>query len=655
MVLLEEDDSDSQDEEIKDISISSASEGNANLQKISAKDAEKEMRYKMINKEEKNVRNARVIVIVAGVACAAAVGAAINIFAKQNDHANFELEVRKKNERPSESPMLTCIAKKILLTKFVIVLPTTQYNGFVSSIVSLVLLEIQFNFALMQQMSASVTATALNKGVVFPNHTESYFEISGGYVDGMGGVISVAYAPLVKAEEEREWAEYSVENKGWIEESARLRAVHPGHRDPLHGTIQDHEHNTYGRKLLDSDIVTPFIWRFEEEEDGRKVPETFVPGKVLAPLWQQTPAAPYEVNVNLLSDERVVTMYTAMAATNQSLLSAHSEITYLFDSLFGPNDKLVKLNPHNFLMEPVYSAFEESPVLVGFLIGVTAFKNMMDNVVQEGANNIIAVISDSCGSRDLTYELNGPISTFLGYEDLHDHRFDKYMHSVLLESYETIVEGMCVHELKVYPSAAFRATYDTNKPAVYTSVIAVAFIVTAALLLIYDRMISRRQEKTMNSAIRTSNLVSSMFPENVRDRLMEDALQDGGKTSILDAKGNPIAGVKTRPIADFFPEATIMFADISGFTAWASTREPVSETPANVSRLSTSTASLRTNSNLFCSLSSLTSSLKCSCCLKRCMVRSMHSQSAVAFSKSKPLEIVTLLYVEYLRHRNSMQ
>jgi class 3 adenylate cyclase len=29
-----------------------------------------------------------------------------------------------------------------------------------------------------------------------------------------------------------------------------------------------------------------------------------------------------------------------------------------------------------------------------------------------------------------------------------------------------------------------------------------------------------------------------------------------------------------RPIADLFPETTIMFADIAGFTAWSSVREP---------------------------------------------------------------------------------
>jgi hypothetical protein len=32
------------------------------------------------------------------------------------------------------------------------------------------------------------------------------------------------------------------------------------------------------------------------------------------------------------------------------------------------------------------------------------------------------------------------------------------MESVQFEAYETIVEGMCVHELSVYPSVALRAT-----------------------------------------------------------------------------------------------------------------------------------------------------------------------------------------------------
>ena len=32
--------------------------------------------------------------------------------------------------------------------------------------------------------------------------------------------------------------------------------------------------------------------------------------------------------------------------------------------------------------------------------------------------------------------------------------------------------------------------------------------------------------------------------------------------------------IDDQPIADFFPSCTVFFADIAGFTAWSSTREP---------------------------------------------------------------------------------
>jgi hypothetical protein len=93
-MVLQEEDSESVNE-ADAVSLSSTSGSGPLRDPPPVKDAEKEMRNKMINKEEKNVRNARFIVIVAGIACAAAVGAAINIFAHQNDQATFELEVRK--------------------------------------------------------------------------------------------------------------------------------------------------------------------------------------------------------------------------------------------------------------------------------------------------------------------------------------------------------------------------------------------------------------------------------------------------------------------------------------------------------------------------------------------------------------------------------
>lgn len=52
---------------------------------------------------------------------------------------------------------------------------------------------------------------------------------------------------------------------------------------------------------------------------------------------------------------------------------------------------------------------------------------------------------------------------------------------------------------------------------------------------------------------------------------MSDSPQREEKSAELDTSAEAVTG---RPIADLFPSATVMFADVAGFTAWSSTREP---------------------------------------------------------------------------------
>jgi hypothetical protein len=144
----------------------------------------------------------------------------------------------------------------------------------------------------MQQLSAAVTSAALMTGSVFPNVTLPHFEVEGGYIDGTGGIMAAAFAPLVKDEERSEWEEYSVLNEGWLAESARLKKVYQ--RDALHGTIQDHERN---RKLQSPEPPSPSIpTRIYRWENGMQVPEPSRPGQILAPLWQVSPASAPAVN-----------------------------------------------------------------------------------------------------------------------------------------------------------------------------------------------------------------------------------------------------------------------------------------------------------------------------------------------------------------------
>lgn len=95
------------------------------------------------------------------------------------------------------------------------------------------------------------------------------------------------------------------------------------------------------------------------------------------------------------------------------------------------------------------------------------------------------------------------------------------------------------------------------------------------------------------SAVKSSAIVSALFPTNVRDRLYDfdgtsprhtddpnhtekrSSLSTGRATNIeKDATSASVGNDRSRPIADLFPEATVMFADIAEFTFWSSTREP---------------------------------------------------------------------------------
>jgi class 3 adenylate cyclase len=104
----------------------------------------------------------------------------------------------------------------------------------------------------------------------------------------------------------------------------------------------------------------------------------------------------------------------------------------------------------------------------------------------------------------------------------------------------------------------------------------------------YDRFVRHRNTKIVYVAARSNAIISSMFPTEVRDRLFFERDEknagrnnNGQKASIQsklasEQHSNEESHTKNdgKPIADLFLETTILFADIVGFTAWSSVREP---------------------------------------------------------------------------------
>jgi hypothetical protein len=402
---------------------------------------------------------------------------------------------------------------------------------------------------LVTQLANTLTSFAVVKNVTFPYFTLDHFEVIGGYVDGMGGIMGAAFAPLVRAEERKQWEEYSVNNQGWVQVSKHLKEVDQFHQDALHGTIQDHEHDRRLRAELEESTISPVLYRWD---NGTKVELAESVGHVHAPVWQVSPPYAGTVNVDLLQDPFISRLYNQMRSMDRSVLSSPTPITDLFGFLFDPEEAALKPHPYAFILQPVFDSFETNKTLVGILIAVTSYENLLDKLMADGTSGIICVIHDSCGVADISFGLEGREATFLGYADVHDPRYDSYKVSTPVELYENVTADMCFHTLDIYPTATLQASYETNKPALYTSVVALAFLVTTILLIVYDRLVTRRQEKTMASAIRSGKLVASLFPSNVVDRVMQDAQSQDGSTKKSSYCDESESGFyKSRPIADF--------------------------------------------------------------------------------------------------------
>jgi hypothetical protein len=179
-------------------------------------------------------------------------------------------------------------------------------------------------------------------GSTFPFHTEHEFEITGGFVGGMGGFMASAFAPLMKSEERDQWEEYADANQNWVENSMYLNQVQADHRHALHGTIEDHEDD---RRLQsnETESISKEIFRWES---GEKVVESSQPGQILAPLWQVSPADYSVVNVNLLSYPRIADLYETMLKANHAVMSSCTEIEDVVRRSSSKVPRTTQVAPH---------------------------------------------------------------------------------------------------------------------------------------------------------------------------------------------------------------------------------------------------------------------------------------------------------------------
>jgi len=474
----------------------------------------------------------------------------------------------------------------------------------------------------------SITAFAISSGAEWPNITVPHFELRGETNNHLSGAIQITLAPLVSSSRKPGWETYAMAHQSWLAESLRLREEMSDTARRLVNKDKEDTVDNDGNTVVSP--ITNEVWHHNNTkgligDDGSTA--------LYAPVWQQSPAPTRDtsvVNFDLLSVPVFQMAYRALWETEKPVIFAASDSgSLLEDSGAVDGDYMQKNQTHSFLMSLVHPFFAPEHRFgdaVGLLVAVLPWDTYFVDIFPEGFSGIVVVLWDRCGVDHLTYLINGPDAIFLGKGDLHDTEFDNTMVAADFAPFLSPNQQLCQYELRIYPSVELEDENQTNQPIVFTISVVLVFFLTAMVFVLYDYLVQVRENQVVVTHTRTSAIVSSLFPSNVRDRILQDAkeqaeqelMKNGKRGSLMALRTNfhddrtetdGIQAFSTKPIADLFPETTVLFAgkwsygrfsvraeypdivgcvrvlthillllatnpDIVGFTAWSSIREP---------------------------------------------------------------------------------
>jgi hypothetical protein len=455
----------------------------------------------------------------------------------------------------------------------------------------------------------------------WPFVTVPHFEVRGDTARLETQTEIFAFAPILYNETDKDaWSSYSVANQDWLQDSYD-RAVQTYASDPMAYAI-------YSAAIENKKNPPDEVYRVEGDWD-LTVEDS--PGPWL-PLWQISPPPPqsYPINFNMLSSPDFNVLFENMIRNNGPVMSERlirhpmfTRLVHQYDDITPVNNlsnyhhdpshdeegrRLQSINATStaivdeshtdngnfFILYPIFDTFDGEPIrkIMGVFLSLIRWDWILTDALHEGTSELLAVINNNCGEQVYSYNVTSTVATLIGPGDQHDPQYSDDKISTPLNEYLTGVTdgGMrCEYTVDVYPTLVFREAYSSNQAIIYTTILGLAFAFTALFFVFYVRIVQRRQSKVMATAARTNAIVTSLFPSNVRDRIMKDAeeavnnnremvpfLPGMGEApkkklkSFLDEEApvneDQLVMFKTKPIADLFPETTVMFADLVGFT-----------------------------------------------------------------------------------------
>jgi class 3 adenylate cyclase len=487
----------------------------------------------------------------------------------------------------------------------------------------------------LEMIALSFTSYASDRNREWPSVTLPDFAYKAATFRDLTGSQALGMMPVVTVENRRLWEGYTEVNAGeWIQEGLRAenrtdlpisrRSLQPSQKD-VRNLQQDDNAPSFSNGVS-VDIFN--VQEIKNEGISLTFPQTETSDGPYYPMWQHSPVARGLVNFNMISQPEFRTSMEACVDSEKAVLGPAADLSdngFWAQTVLGhwEDESEVSPEPFSLIWFPIFDGFHTSNdrMLVGMVSAISYWSRFFADVLNDEARELNIVIQSDCG-QTITYHVNGPNITFYGYGDFHDPNYDDFeiSHVVAIERKGTQFNSeFCPHTIRVYPSDATQDYYTTKNPRIYTLVVVIIFMFGFLIFIAYDVIVELRQRRVMKTANENRAVVASLFPAAIRERMFskrksyaesEDfvdgfeiipnadgtltaAPQEQSPTDPLNATQQKDAkdpstrirnflseneGRKSKdekPIADLFPNTTVMFADIAGFTAWSSQREPI--------------------------------------------------------------------------------
>ncbi|CAJ1939123.1 unnamed protein product [Cylindrotheca closterium] len=377
----------------------------------------------------------------------------------------------------------------------------------------------------------------------------------------------IFYAPLIPASSNiilKEWTNYSIQNQNWIDEALMERGW-----DAVTTQIPNEIYS-----------YSTAVSRFDN-----------LLNRVVAPIWQVSPVPTNRSIINLdvltipvLSNLR----RTLSSSPSKATMSASYDARLLRNFIENEEDgeqQETRMAPMSFLSVPVFKTFDRTNNPFGYMFGLVSWHRAISEAFQDSHFDISVNVQEMCGNnQSMTFLVqNGGIAQ---YQLPTDPAAELVDDPNVVQEIDVLFEG-CNFRMTVHPMAGAQDKITRDIPFLGFIIAALLLVFLVVVFFYYNRLVKERQHKLLSTAKRSNAVVSSLFPEAVQNRLMQEvAGGPGDRRQIIKKSGSredvfqeeskdTLAGErKGKAIADFFPAVTIMFADIVGFTAWSSMREP---------------------------------------------------------------------------------